>query len=162
MNNSHLNIITSEIIEAITRRCDCEYSLNYIVNEHFQCSEEQSSTCVTYRARLYGTRDQEGMVLVGYMQDWINSSPDVIQTDSLLSIDTDCESVINSFNDSLCTCMMNNDTMSGTNETVIEDSGLLQTIIIVGSTVVVLSFILIAGLIVICVYRYKKKNKKRE
>ena len=162
MNNTYLNIITSQIVEAITQRCDCEYSINYIVNEHFQCSEEQLSTCVTYRARLYGTRDREGMVLVGYMQDWINSSPDVIQTDSLLSIDTDCESVINSFNDSLCTCMMNNDTMSGTNETVIEDSGLLQTIIIVGSTVVVLSFILIFGLIVISVYRYKKKNKKRE
>ena len=163
MNNTYLNIITSEIVEPITQRCDCQYSINNIVNEHFQCSEEQSSTCVTYRARLYGTRDQEGMALVGYMQDWINSSPDVIQTDSLLSIDTNCEVVINSFNDSLCTCMMNNDTMSGTNETVIEDSGLLQTIIIIVSiTVGVLSFILIAGLIVICVYRYKKKNKKRQ
>ena len=166
MNNTYLNIISSEIIEAITQRCDCEYSINYIVNEHFQCSEEQSSTCVTYRARLYGTRDQERMVLVRYVQDWINSSPDMIQTnqsDSLLSIDTNCEVVINSFNDSLCTCMINNDTMSGTNETVIEDSGLLQTIlIIVGSTVGVLYFILIFGLIVICVYRYKKKNTKRQ
>ena len=66
MNNTYLNIITSEIVEAITQRCDCEYSINYIVNEHFQCSEELSSTCVTYRARLYGTRDQEGMVLVGH------------------------------------------------------------------------------------------------
>ena len=158
MNNNYLNIITSEIVEAITQRCDCEYSINYIVNEHFQCSEEQSSTCVTYRARLYCTRDQERMVLVDYMQDWINSSPDVIQTDSLLRIDTNCEVVINSFNDSLCTYMMNNDTMSGTNETVIEDSGLLQTILIAGSTVGVLSFILIVGLVVICVYRYKKTN----
>ena len=95
------------------------------------------------------------MVLVDYMQDWINSSPDVIQTDSLLRIDTNCEVVINSFNDSLCICMMNNDTMSGTNETVIEDSGLLQTILIVSITVGVLSFIL---MIVICVYRFKKKN----
>ena len=163
MNNTYLNNITSEIVEAITQRCDCEYYINYIVNEHFQCSEEQLSTCVTYRARLYGTRDQEAMVLVGYMQDWINSSPDVIQTDSLLSIHTNCEVVINSFNDSLCTCGMNNDTMSGTNETVIEDSGLLQTIIIIVSiTVGVLYFILIFGLIVICVYRFKKKNKKRQ
>ena len=103
------------------------------------------------------------MVLVGYMQDWINSSPDVIQTDSLLSINTNCEVVINSFNDSLCSCMMNNNTMSGTNETVIEDSGLLQTIIfIVSITVGVLYFILIFGLIVISVYRFKKKNKKRQ
>ena len=124
MNNTYLNIITSEIVEAITQRCDCEYSINYIVNEHFQCFEEQSSTCVTYRARVDGTRDQEGMVLVGYMQDWINSSSDMIQTnqsDSLLSIDTNCEVVINSFNDSLCTCMMNNNTTNRTNETASED-----------------------------------------
>ena len=54
MNNTYLNIITSEIVEAITQS---EYSINNIVNEHFQCSEEQSSTCVTYRARLDGTRE---------------------------------------------------------------------------------------------------------
>ena len=72
MNNTYLNIISSEIVEAITLRCECECSIKYIVNER---SEEQSSTCVTYRARLYGTRDQETVVLVGYMQDWINSSP---------------------------------------------------------------------------------------
>ena len=158
MNNTYLNIISSEIVEAITQRCDCEYSISYIINELFQCSEEQSSTCVTYRARLYGTRDQEEMVLVGYVQDWTNSNPDMIQTnqsDSLLTIDTNCEVVINSFNDSLCTCM------SGTNETVIEDSGLIQTIlIIVGITVGVLCFILIFGLVVI--YRYKKKNTMME
>ena len=196
MNNTYLNIISSEIVEAITQRCDCEYSINYIVNEHFQCSEEQSSTCVTYRARLHGSRDQEGMVLVGYVQDWINSSPDMIQTnqsDSLLSIDTNCEVVISSFNDSLCT--YNNNITRGTNETVIEDeitnetasedeitnetasedeitrgtnetasddSGLLQIIVIVGITAGVLCFVLIFCLVVILIYKYKKKNTMRQ
>ena len=158
MNNTYLNIISSEIVEAITLRCECEYSINYIVNEHFQCSEEQSSTCVTYRARLYGTRDQETVVLVGYMQDWIDSGPNMIHinlSDSFLSIDTDC-GVVNSYNDSLCVCM------SGTNE--IASSGLLLTTIslIIGITVGVLCCILIFGLVVISVYRYKKKNTKRQ
>ena len=167
MNNTYLKIISSEIVEAITQRCDCEYSINYIINEHFQCSEEQSSTCVTYRARLYGTRDQEEMVLVGYVQDWTNSNPDMIQTNQsncLLSIDTNCEVVINSFNDSLCTCMINNNTTNGTNEIASEDSGLLRTIlIIVGITVGGVScIILIFGLVVISVYRYKKKKAMME
>ena len=161
MNNTYLNTITSEIVEAITQRCYCEYSINYIVNEHFQCSEEQSSTCVTYRAKLYGTRDQEGMILVGHVRDWINSSPDLMQTNqsnSLLSIDTNCEVVINTFNDSLCTYVINNNTISETNETVIEDSGV---VLIVCTTVPVgvLSFILIFGFFVFCIYRYKKKRQ---
>lgn len=52
--------------------------------------------------------------------------------------------------------------MSGTNK--IASSGFLLTTIslISGITVRVLCFILIFGLVVITVYRYKKKNTKRQ
>ena len=97
-NDSNINLISGIIVEAVSDRCNCPYSVGYITNEHFLCSDE-SSTYVTYRALIYGTNEAKAETLAGYVQDYVSMGGD---SNLNITIDSNCGALIISFNDSLC------------------------------------------------------------
>ena len=80
----------------------CDISSDIIDQEYFACSDP-ASLHMTYRARLSGTPETDSHILITYMEKWVSGGPNINVQGVIMRIDSDCEVVIASFNDDLCT-----------------------------------------------------------
>ncbi len=105
--------LADAILGVLIEKCSCQYSLHHIIEQHFECSED-SSTEVTFRAKLYSSNEIEAATLVQYLQEWVNSKSNTIhiinQTDIVIKLNTDCGVGIDSYNDTLCSVVLPNTT----------------------------------------------------
>ncbi len=109
--SENLNTIANILLNVLTERCDCQYFISHIANEHFECSNKPMN--VAFRATLYSTNALEADILVDYVEDWINSTAEPImlvnldQSQISLSINMQCGQVLlDTFNESVCTALV--------------------------------------------------------
>ena len=132
------------IVGAISDHCNCTYSVGYITDEHFLCSNG-SSTYVTYRATIHGTKKKKAETLAGYIQDFISMGGNF---NSNFTIDSDCRVLIDSFNDPLCS---DNDNIKDDDISSDTSSYLLIVIVVAGAVSGVSGLFLSAVIIVLCI-----------
>ena len=100
----HRQVLADAILGVLVEKCSCQYSLHHIIDQHFECSED-SSTKVTFRAKLYSRNEIEAATLVQYLQELVTP-----QTDIVIKFNTDCSEGIYSYNDTLCSVVLPNTT----------------------------------------------------
>ena len=138
-------------MKAISDLCNCTYSVGYVTDERFLCSD-RSSTYVTYRAKLYGTNKKEAETLAGYIQDFISMGGDF---NSNFTIDSDCRILIDSFNDPLCS----KDDDIKEDDISSDTSSFLVIVIAAGAGSGLSGLFLSAVIIVLCICCRKKPKK---
>ena len=92
--------IHTEIVEAISGGCNCEFQTAFIRSGIFQCWNAQDR--VTYRSMIVGTGHHNVTELLRSLEEWVNSEP-VLQVEKLgLWVSTKCPVQISSLSDPQC------------------------------------------------------------
>ena len=102
-----LEDVTSAVIEQLFDSCtDCSITSDIIDTQSFACYPE-STTYVTYRARLEGTSETDSDSLTSLIEDWVRGGARIVVTRLLITLDTDCSVAISSFNEEGCSSSIN-------------------------------------------------------
>ena len=92
--------IHTEIVEAISSGCNCEFPVTFIRSGIFQCWNAPDE--VTYRGVIVGTKHHNATELLRSLEEWVNSEP-VLQVKKLgLWLSTKCPVQILSLSDPQC------------------------------------------------------------
>ena len=92
--------IHTEIVEAISGGCNCEFPAAFIRSGIFQCWNAQDR--VTYRSVIVGMEHHNATELLRALEEWVNSEP-VLQVEKLgLWVSTKCPVQISSLSDPQC------------------------------------------------------------
>ena len=67
----------------------------------FACSED-SSTNVTYRARLSGTSEQDSASLISLIEDWVATGPTIHVRGVLMRVGEECSATISNRSGGVC------------------------------------------------------------
>ena len=153
-------------MDVVIEYCNCDYTDDYITQEHFLCAEETSRN-VLYRARVFSNNIVESEIIVGYIQSWVMSNPDALSsnnTNAYLNIDPNCGVNISSFNNSML-CFITDDPVLPTSSVTQHslDNVSVGTIIGVSFCGVLLFAILVitVSIIVFIIIWKKKKSHKQ-
>ena len=145
-----LNSVTSAVEEI----CQCGFSRetfhNVDTTAAFQCFDN-SPTAVTFRGEIGAALTANSSQVISYMEQWVATNPTIVIQSSRLSVDSDCNVKINSFNDPEC----------GSETSTIND-GSTNTGAIVGGAVggVLATLIIAVSLAVIVVLLVRTCQKK--
>ena len=137
--------------------CQCGFS-GKTFHATFQCFDK-SPTAITFRGEIGSTVGANSSQVISYMEKWVATNPTIVIQSSRLSVDSDCNVKINSFNDPECRPMIPtvNDDSDNININIGAiiglTGGVLTTLIIAVSLVVV---------IVVLLVRTRKKKASRE
>ena len=96
-----LNSVTSAVDEI----CQCGFSRksfhNVDTTAAFQCFDN-SPTAVTFRGEIGVALTANSSEVISYMEQWVAMNPTIVIQSSRLSVDSDCNVKIDSFNDHEC------------------------------------------------------------
>ena len=100
--------ITNAVLEELTTSCaKCGITNDIIDKPSFTCFPE-SSTYVTYRARLTGTSEAESGSLISLIEKWVSDGARIIVTGVLMTVDTECSVAISSLSEGECSLQLLN------------------------------------------------------
>ena len=119
-----LNSVTSAVDEICQYGFSRETFHNVDTTAAFQCFDN-SPTAVTFRGEIGAALTANSSQVISYMEQWVATNPTIVIQSSRLSVDSDCNVKINSFNDPEC----------GTNVTSTINDGSANTGAIVGGAV---------------------------
>ena len=85
------------LAEAIKRHCKCHFPITNFLEESFSC--EDSPNLMTYRSTLLGTYNFNGTQIIGFIQDWVSSSPRIKIETSHVRVDSSCPVAISSLDE---------------------------------------------------------------
>ena len=140
-------------------RCSCEFTSNNVIDDTFSCrgSQGQFKNTVVYRAMITlqvpaSITDADNIVIV--LSEWVGSEPSVRVNRVTLDIDSDCPTMLDSFNSNDCEAPSD-----GTNPSSSSSSS-SSVGIIVGAVVaaVVVILLLITTIVIIVMYRRHKSS----
>ena len=94
-------VFRSAILQAIRRRCDCEYLSKYIGNEAVLCTSG-TPTWVVFRADIASTRDNEIGEILEVVKEWISTRTVITTLSSAITLDQHCPVEINLSSDPPC------------------------------------------------------------
>ena len=135
--------------------CSCEFTSSNIIDDTFSCrgSQGQFRNTVVYRAMITlqvpaSITDADNIVIV--LSEWVGSEPSVRVNRVTLDIDSDCSTMLDSFNSNDCEAPS-----KGTNPSSSSSVG-----IIVGAAVaaVIVILLLITAVVIIVMYRRHKSS----
>ena len=92
--------IEMALINAIESRCECRFPRDHLLKATFKCASSPNLT--TYRNTLIGTHNFNATQLIGFIQDWVESGPDIDIKDYAVSVDKGCPVAIASQSDPEC------------------------------------------------------------
>ena len=98
--SSLLHFIKMNLVEAIERRCKCPFPITNLLEESFSC--EDSLNLLTYRNTLLGTHNFNGTQIIGFIQDWVSTSPRIKMERSHVRVDSSCPVAISSLDEPEC------------------------------------------------------------
>ena len=136
-------------------RCSCEFTSSNVTDDTFSCrgSQGQFRNTVVYRAMITlqvpaSITDADDIITV--LSEWVGSEPSVRVNRVTLDIDSDCPTMLDSFNSNDCEAPSD-----GTNPSSSSSVG-----IIVGAVVaaVVVILLLITAVVIIVMYRRHKSS----
>ena len=148
--------IKEEIIQQVVMRCSCEFTSSNIIDDTFSCrgSQGEFRNTVVYRAMITlqvpaSITDADNIVAV--LSEWVESEPSVRVNRVTLGIDSNCPTMLESFNSNDCVPSDGTNTSSSSSSSV----G-----IIVGAAVaaVVVILLLITAVVIIIMYHRHKSS----
>ena len=93
------------VTSAVDEICQCGFSRetfhNVDTTAAFQCFDN-SPTAVTFRGEIGAALTANSFQVISYMEQWVAMNPTIVVQSSRLSVDSDCNVKINSFNDPEC------------------------------------------------------------
>ena len=92
--------IEEALIKAVESRCKFHFPCSHLLNGSFHC--QSSNTQATYRNTLIGTYNFNANQLIGFIQDWVNSSASVKMDWYSVNIDKHCPIAIGSLTETEC------------------------------------------------------------
>ena len=92
--------IEEALVEAVESRCECHFPKANLIKASFSCSSSPNLT--TYRNTLIGTHNFNATQLIGYIQDWVNSEPQIVVNDYSVWLDSSCPVSIASLKEREC------------------------------------------------------------
>ena len=102
---SKLQDILKETAATLEPQCQCQVRTTYITDAEVSCPPERS-TDVIFRARLNSAPYVSDLELITYLQHWVSSgTATVLVETSRLDVDPMCPTLIQSFNDPLCSAV---------------------------------------------------------
>ena len=111
-----LQNITAQVLEQLATSCpDC--SDDIIDRQSFTCFPE-SPTHVTYRARLEGTSEKDGVSLISLIEVWVRGGPHVVVTEVLMTVDSECLVAISDLSEEECSTPPPDPTIATTASTI--------------------------------------------
>ena len=156
--------VTSAIVDNTVDFCEpCGLTTNHITNGAFQCFT-QGAHEVTFRAHLYSTPTSTPEEIVEHIAHWVIRGATLVIDGVLLTVDSHCDIVIDSFSEAECTRRQGHQTSGPpamfqsttaditTGLATAADHGntyLSPVVIIVGTVVVVAMLIIVVMLTVI-------------
>lgn len=95
--------VINSIVDNTHPLCEnCGLTANHVTNGAFQCFG-QGAHEVTFRAHLYATPTSTPQELVNYIINWVRRGVSIVINGLLLTIDSSCDVVIESFSVPECT-----------------------------------------------------------
>ena len=150
--------IKEEIIQQVVMGCSCEFTSSNIIDDTFSCrgSQGEFRNTVVYRAMITlqvpaSVTDANNIVVV--LSEWVESGPSVMVNRVTLDLDSNCPTMLESFN--------SNDCEIPSDETNPSPSSSSSSVgIIVGAAVaaVVVILLLITAVVIIIMYRRHKSS----
>ena len=111
-----LQDITAQVLEQLATSCpDCSDGI--IDRRSFTCFPE-SPTHVTYRARLEGTLEKDGVSLISLIEVWVRGGPHVVVTEVLMTVDSECLVAISDLSEEECSTPPPDPTIATTASTI--------------------------------------------
>ena len=77
MSDDERESVESSIGDALSERCGCLFSQDYIVNGQFMCSDGPSANTVEFQGRLIGTQNADSVELLFHLLEWLLTEPTV-------------------------------------------------------------------------------------
>ena len=133
-------------MEQLSASCHCPQTSIIISKETFACFDD-SSTHVTYRAKLSGRQAVSSASLLTILEAWTSTGPAISVKNVLLRVDTQCSVAISSFNEGECSTRQPPTTMATTDDTFqsIKTAGIISGTVVV---IIVLILSILIGIIV--------------
>ena len=143
-----LENIATAVIEELTAFCtECRITNDIIDKQSFTCFPiPESSTYVTYRARLEGTSEIDSNSLISLIEEWVSGGPSINVTGVQMTVDSKCSVAISSLGEGEC---------SPTTDSTMTTTGSTLSVR-VGSVVAVILFIITVIIIVMSVVLFIK------
>ena len=96
--------VTTAILDVLNASCqECGIS-NRTIDTGVLICFSNSSSYVTYRARLEGTSQADSLDLISLIEDWVESGgASIIVTGVILTVDSQCQVAISSLSEEECT-----------------------------------------------------------
>jgi hypothetical protein len=92
--------IEEALFEAIESRCKCCFPRVNLLKASFSCASSPNLT--TYRNTLIGTHNFNATQLIGFIQDWVTSAPQINIKDYSVWLDSSCPVAIASLKEPEC------------------------------------------------------------
>ena len=92
--------IEKALIEAIESRCECHFPKDNLLKALFICASSPNVT--TYRNTLIGTHNFNATQLIGFIQDWVSSGPQINIKGYAVWLDSSCPVAISSLKEPEC------------------------------------------------------------
>lgn len=98
--------MTSAIVDHTLVLCDnCGLTMNHIADGAFQCFT-QAAHEVTFRAHLYATATKTPQEIITHTINWIKGGASIAISGLVLTVDSNCDVVIESFGEPECTQLL--------------------------------------------------------
>ena len=144
-----LEDITSAVLQQLTTSCaECGINSDIIDRQTIACVPE-SSTIVTYRARLEGTSETESGSLISLIEKWVSRGASIIVTGVLMTVDPTCSMGISSLSEGECSPL----TSKG-----LSADAIAKSLAITGGVVVAVLIIAIAVIIIVIIVLNKHRG----
>ena len=88
------------LVEAIERHCRCHFPITNLLEESLSC--ENSLNLMTYRNTLLSTYNFNATQIIGFIQDWVSTSPRIKIERSHVRVDSSCPVAISSLDEPEC------------------------------------------------------------
>ena len=138
-------------------RCSCEFTSSNIIDDNFSCrgSQGEFRNTVVYRAMITlqvpaSITDADNIVVV--LSEWVESGPSVVVNRVTLGIDSNCPTMLESFNSNDCV------PSDGTNPSSSSSSSSVGIIVGAAVAAVVVILLLITAVVIIIMYRRHKSS----
>ncbi len=119
----------------LNQLCGCGFALQHITAGELQCFD--SSTEVTYRARISGTSTNSSSDILAYLEEWIRSgTASVVDQKFRLVLDSSCLPVaIDSFSDPKCEGSPSDE--QGSDNTTAIIGGVVAVVVVIALTLII-------------------------
>ena len=146
------------MLNQLTASCpDCGITSDIIDKEVFRCFPDSSSH-VTYRARLQGTSETDSGSLISLIEKWVSNGADIGVTGLHMTVDTKCSVEISSFNEGECLEIPNSTPPPNAGPT---DSANNTGAIIGGIVAIILIIALSLIIVVVLILKYRHRDSKK-